>query len=257
MQITSPTGSSPTPSEGSTPPANDYMNIEAHGLKLPLPKRVAFAVSILIMLLGAIPVFTQVLLPIIKEHAVTGKTEKEKTHHTSPRFNEYQQHFSETPTSTEKFFDSPTQGSLSVSFYASDGCLLVKRKGPGPNQAEIPYWVPAKSITLEAPPAAPDGVKESQLETPPPNETSLNATYQFASFNHISAPASPPRGAGCADAHPGQFQTWNGEQKGCWIQVWRRWPDRCQHFQWFNTCNGYWDNHPNGAPRVSWTNCVH
>jgi hypothetical protein len=60
----------------------------------------------------------------------------------------------------------------------------------------------------------------------------------------------------CLDPHPGQFQSWNGQQNGCWIQVWRRWPEGCQHYQWFNSCNGYWDSYPNGAPKVVWTCCV-
>jgi hypothetical protein len=61
----------------------------------------------------------------------------------------------------------------------------------------------------------------------------------------------------CLDPHPGAFQSWNGQQNGCWIQVWRRWPEGCQHYQWFNTCNGVWDSYPNGAPKVAWTCCVH
>ena len=61
----------------------------------------------------------------------------------------------------------------------------------------------------------------------------------------------------CQDPHPGQFQTWNGQQNGCWIQVWRKWPDGCQHYQWYNSCNGYWDAYPNGAPKVFWTCCIH
>ena len=61
----------------------------------------------------------------------------------------------------------------------------------------------------------------------------------------------------CLDPHPGQFQAWNGQQNGCWVQVWRRWPEGCQHYQWYNACNGYWDSYPNGAPKVFWTCCVH
>lgn len=61
----------------------------------------------------------------------------------------------------------------------------------------------------------------------------------------------------CADPHPGPFQFWNGQQNGCLVQVWRKWRDGCQHYQWYNSCNGYWDIYPNGAPRVYWTCCVH
>ena len=61
----------------------------------------------------------------------------------------------------------------------------------------------------------------------------------------------------CLDPHPGAFRSWYGQQNGCWIQVWRSWPEGCQHYQWFNSCNGYWDSYPNGAPRVYWNCCVH
>jgi hypothetical protein len=64
-------------------------------------------------------------------------------------------------------------------------------------------------------------------------------------------------GRRCLDPHPGEFRYWNGQQNGCWIQVWRAWPEGCRHFQWYNSCNGYWDSYPNGAPRVYWDCCVH
>ena len=61
----------------------------------------------------------------------------------------------------------------------------------------------------------------------------------------------------CLDPHPGEFRYWYGQQNGCWVQVWRGWPEGCQHYQWYNTCNVSWDMHPNGAPRVYWSCCVH
>lgn len=190
--------------------------------------------------------------------AAISRAKKDASDQQWNRFKEYQVHFGKTANNTQKFFDNPVQGSLYVYFYNSDGCLLVERKAPGLNQAIIRDWIPARSITLEAPPGTPDDVKESQFEAPPPNQPFLNAAYQVASFEHVAAP--PARGrevAGCLDPHPGAFQSWNGQQNGCWIQIWRRWPEGCQHYQWFNSCNGYWDNHPNGAPRVYWTNCAH
>ncbi|HEV7397015.1 MAG TPA: hypothetical protein VGN86_10930 [Pyrinomonadaceae bacterium] len=73
----------------------------------------------------------------------------------------------------------------------------------------------------------------------------------------VSVPAQNGCQRRCLDPHPGAFQAWNGQQNGCWIQVWRRWPEGCQHYQWFNSCNGYWDSYPNGAPKVVWTCCIH
>src|SRR4051812_7814790 len=56
----------------------------------------------------------------------------------------------------------------------------------------------------------------------------------------------------CLDPHPGAFRQWTGQQNGCWVQVWRSWPEGCQHYQWYNSCNGYWDSYHNGAPKVFW-----
>lgn len=79
---------------------------------------------------------------------------------------------------------------------------------------------------------------------------------QFASSGTGATALMVCRGR-CWDPHQGQFRYWNGQQNGCWIQVWRSWPDGCSHFQWYNSCNGYWDTHPNGAPKVYWSCCVH
>jgi len=74
----------------------------------------------------------------------------------------------------------------------------------------------------------------------------------------ITATTQAPSCRGrCLDPHPGQFRQWSGQQNGCWVQVWRGWPEGCQHYQWYNSCNGYWDSYPNGAPKVYWSCCVH
>ena len=79
---------------------------------------------------------------------------------------------------------------------------------------------------------------------------------QFASVR-LTSMVQGACGRRCFDPHPGPFRFWYGQQSGCWVQVWRSWPDGCQHYQWYNSCDGYWDLHPNGAPRVNWTCCVH
>lgn len=55
----------------------------------------------------------------------------------------------------------------------------------------------------------------------------------------------------CWNPHPGAFRSWNGQQNGCFLQVWRQWPEGCTHFQWFNTCTNTWD------PQIYWNCCVH
>jgi hypothetical protein len=284
--MTSPTGSSPAPPEGLTPPAaSGYHPVDIFGIKLPLPKWAFYAVTLFVTIGAGVPVFSQLLIPLAQEFRATSQADKakadaerakadeerakaekeaaslrakkEEIEQQLVRYKEYQIHYNESPKSTRELFNSPDLGSLSVSFFTSDGCLRVNRKGPGHNQAEIIHWIAAKSIPLEAPPGKLDDVKVSQQEVPP-NQPFLNAAYQVASFEHVAAPPAGGReAAGCLDPHPGAFQSWNGQQNGCWIQIWRRWPEGCQHYQWFNSCNGYWDNHPNGAPRVYWTNCAH
>lgn len=62
---------------------------------------------------------------------------------------------------------------------------------------------------------------------------------------------------GCLNPHPGEFRWWYGKQDGQWIEVWRKWPEGCQHVQMFNTYYRTWDSNPDGTPRVRWTCCVH
>jgi hypothetical protein len=76
-------------------------------------------------------------------------------------------------------------------------------------------------------------------------------------------PAPEPRqfcGGRCLNPHPGQFQQWvGGTAPGntCVVQIWRRWPEGCTHWQWFNKCNNIWDADQFGNARVNWTCCVH
>lgn len=251
MEITSPTGSSPVPPVGSMPAASDTP-FEIHGIKLGLPRWATYCVALILSLGAVIPVVSQVLYPLIQTRLAPDKTQK--------GFTEYQRHFGEVARNTQTILDSPDLGSISVSYYTSDGCLLLKRKGPGSNQAEILHWIESKPITLEAPPGQLEDKRGSLRESPPPpSQPAFGATYQLASFNPAAAapPATERAAVGCGNSHSGQFQTWNGQKNGCWVEVWRRWPDGCEHYQWYNTCNGYWDNHPDGTPRVSWKNCVH
>lgn len=51
--------------------------------------------------------------------------------------------------------------------------------------------------------------------------------------------------------HPGPFKWWYGARlDSCTVEVWRQWPDGCQHKQNFDTCHGVWLG-------LTWTNCVH
>lgn len=62
---------------------------------------------------------------------------------------------------------------------------------------------------------------------------------------------------GCLNPHPGAFSWWYGEHRGEWIEVWRKWPEGCQHVQMFHPRSGSWDSNPDGSARVRWVCCTH
>jgi hypothetical protein len=84
--------------------------------------------------------------------------------------------------------------------------------------------------------------------------TPTHSVVPLLTFTAARAPACNRK---CLNPHPGNFQSSNGTVNGCWLQVWRRWTDGCAHYQWYNTCHNFWDNNPDGSPKVTWTCCVH
>lgn len=69
----------------------------------------------------------------------------------------------------------------------------------------------------------------------------------------LSLPVVEAAGATRCDTfvHPGPFRTQYGPKNGCWVPVWRIFPDGCTHSQMFDACHGTWDS------RISWTVCNH
>jgi hypothetical protein len=113
------------------------------------------------------------------------------------------------------------------------GCLLLGSSAPQLAYHSIPDYTPGPDL-----------------------ENFSDDDHSVASLIRATTQAPSCRGR-CLDPHPGTFRQWAGQQNGCWVQVWRSWPEGCQHYQWYNSCNGYWDSYPNGAPRVYWNCCVH
>lgn len=248
--MTSPTETPPA-AVSSPPPTVESGDLVIGGTRIPLPKWARFLIGILAIVGAAVPiVVTYSRSPVVPAASV-----KKADDTVAIQYREFQRHIAETPEYTQTLFDSPDLGSLIVKFYGTDGCLLVMRKNPGRYRDQIPYWIPAASIPSEQAPGATTGtISQSQPA--------------LANFGFIGAQMQPPTLAlagaskasvagNCWNPHPADFRWWNGEARGCWLQVWRAWADGCQHYQWFNTCNGYWDSDQNGAPRVYWTNCVH
>lgn len=161
-------------------------------------------------------------------------------------YRELQKHFgepSEPPEQTAVLLNSPERGSLELKLFRSDNCILIERTGPAPNHVKTSTWVLAPPAGAEKPPDhAPD-------EEHTHNETSGNPQFFPASISFLES-LSPPA-FGCLNPHPGAFSSWYGARNGCWLALYRKWRDGCQHYQWFNSCYGYWD------PGIHWTRCVH
>lgn len=244
-----------SPTESLSAPVNEtnsskriLQHIEIAGIRIPVPHWAVACIGLVAVVAASGGSAFKVLQPMIQRWAAGAE-------HTKVVINEYQKHFGETPRSIQELVDSPDLGMLAVQFYSSDGCLLVLRRNPGPNQPTIRNWIPKASIEADQPPGQLVG-GVSMFQNQVDDHALLTAQLQPALFWLTKDSAAPVSG-NCLSPHPGEFRSWNGEQKGCWLAVWRAWPDGCQHYQWFNTCNGYWDSEPTGAPRVYWTNCNH
>lgn len=207
---------------------------EGWGLKLPLPRWALYCVAALVVAAIAFTLYAKVVAPFFDQR-------------NTAQYQEYQKHFGETPRSVQTLFDNDDLGALTVAFYSSDRCLLVTRKVAGAKGAAVPHWILADSIEREPSP----GRIVAALVRP---VGGLSAPL-LAAAGLPALPAQACKGR-CVNPHAGEFNSWNGETRGCWVQVFRRWPDGCQHYQWFNKCGGYWDSDQNG-PKVFWTCCSH
>jgi hypothetical protein len=165
-----------------------------------------------------------------------------------------------------------------VTHYASDGCISVLRAGDG-----APKWnkEPAGNGAPSASPGPVDGGVTSGNLAPRPQpvaklqgkaarsglDASSGVKLTLVDFKGSLAEPAPqadsvtPEHASlngrCLNPHPGKFTSSNGKVQGCWTQLWRKWPDGCTHYQWFNACSSTWDVDSSGRARVYWTACRH
>lgn len=153
---------------------------------------------------------------------------EEANHALSVEIQEYGRHMADVP---RQAFDADD---LTVRIYP-DLCLLIQRKSAVGVLTKLVPDLERKDFKHR-----PGDEVQKQSYTP--------------SFMTTLAASEQNR---CLNPHPGPFQTAYGKRDGCWVEVWRRWQDNCEHVQMFNACNGAWDSLPNGAPRVRWTQCNH
>ena len=143
---------------------------------------------------------------------------------------EYGRHIAEDPEFVAVLMDD-VRGKLTAKRY-SDDCIVLARKHPnGRTHSKLVVHFDEAAI-------APEGTSKEEFRVMLP----------------LYAAQRVPK---CLNPHPGRFDTWNGNRNGCWLDVWRQWPDGCRHVQGYNVCENYWDANHDGTPRVRWTNCAH
>jgi|GEM_PF-3142690 len=169
----------------------------------------------------------------------------------------------DSPVETQTVYETRERGSLKVDLFA-DNAVRVKRKGPEPGGIEVKIWVPSPPKSIDAAPgpvsSSPGELSGAASESPSEDRTGtrepINPQFRLASFTAPGPLPGEPAGQ-CLNPHPGAFKSWYGQKNGCWVAVYRQWPDGCTHYQWYNACYNTWDAYPNGAPKVYWTACVH
>lgn len=205
------------------------------GFEIPLPRWAVYAVAMIAVLSFSAYMWSK-LIPEFKPKGTVEIPQSEFV-----QIQEAQKHIIESPEAQLPVF-SDVRGDLKVFLYRSDGCLLVSRRGSDPQSSPVNFWLldPTRSPS-----------------SPPPGATSGSLSHFEVGM--LSSPAFAQGGCqgNCLNPHPGEFAWWNGERRDCWIQVWRRWPDGCSHYQWWNTCTNSWDVNPDGSPRVYWVSCCH
>lgn len=235
------------------PPTNWFARARRAGL---------FAIAILLILsVGALAVSRW------RAHIQLKKTEESvasllENSDISRDYVEYQRRFSTNldqfaaPLQTQIIYDDSTRGSLSLALYPDDS-VQVSRRGPASNPIVINTWLPKLPPKTDGPPGGPPSGPPPQSSNPSDLGRIDNVQFQAASFFAPNSAAGIIAAGRCIDPHPGQFRSWSGDRNGCWVAVHRQWQDGCTHYQWYNACYNYWDTHPNGAPKVYWTQCVH
>ena len=221
--------------------------VEGFGLKLeiPLPKWAVACLAALIVVgaavagiyLSATKLRNTVLIPAAQMEVY----EETSFHLTEPNT---------LKLTREENFDTIT---ITLNYFKSDGCVQIVRwdaanaKGDG-------LWM------FGAHPHSTGHVHTQNVVGSEPVQGGKPPQLRSISYPQEILPDEPilrPVQGRCWDPHPGAFTVMNQPVNQCLVQVWRTFYDGCVHYQFFNPCTGAWDVYPNGAPRVTWTRCLH
>lgn len=191
--------------------------------RVPMPVMVC-AIGVLIAGAVSLVYYKQVHEP---EFALI--TQKEANRALQASVNEYGLHIAEAPETSAVLLDD-MRGRYTAQRY-SDGCVVLARVRNGRVRSKL-------IIDLD-------------------RDEHPSAAHRPALPSFV-APVTA--GGHCLNPHQGRFNTWYGERRGDWVEVWRQWPDGrpgCTHVQWFDSSHGIWQVNPDGTPKVRWTVCVH
>lgn len=201
-----------------------YLPLKAFGVETQAPRWVLTILSLI--LIGGIGYM--VFRKVYEEPERVLINLKDANRQLSAEVEEYSLHVMEEPQKHELFED--TDGKLALRVF-KDHCILIQRQ------------------TIRG------------LRTKLVMDLARNSVTHYAEPSWNVLPVAFAQGTcsrGCLNPHPGgNFKWWYGHQNGAWVEVWRQWPDGCQHVQMFNAQNRYWDSNPDGSARVRWTCCVH
>jgi hypothetical protein len=178
------------------------------------------------------------------------KVKKDSEQATRAKNNEYKVHFKEKGSTL-----SALNGLVTITSYPSDGCILISRKDVNPYNDPIDQWIlsPLKASKSEPPDTAatpatfsnrrpPSGIPERAPAEPPAQLRSAALELSIRKdLGQVDRRLMPVQTTNCLNPHPGSFQSSWGAANGCWVPFFRKWPDGCNHYQWYNSCSGYWD----------------
>ncbi len=217
-QTSTPPSTPFDPPEGTPRPSDSRPtgHVKVGGIDFPLPPAAVYALTVLLVVGASAFIYENYLAEVVQGVRVSNEQERQDR--------EFRHHFSEKPVSKETVFKDE-RGGLWVEYYKSDGCLLVRRN-------DRVQWIPNPGSSA------------------PPEESDPNVVAVSSAGLSAGSDACPRQGK-CLDKHAGEFESWNGEKKGCWVKVWRRWPDGCKQYQWYNSCDGNWNSKKN------WVCCLH
>ena len=196
--------------------------IDFWGLKLPIPRWTVAVLGVLASV-GVGLFLYQKVMPHDDRELLTLRQANTKL---VAEMEEYGQHLMDAPA----FETATMNGDLGLKIY-EDGCVAIKRKTA---RAVLTHLVIdlARAAQRQSTMVAADAI-------PVAHDTTTSEQR-------------------CLNPHPGQFRWWHGQHRDpCWVEVWRQWPDGCQHMQLFNACASLWDSNHDGSARVRWTHCNH